>query len=130
MELTKQQILNNLKWHNIVDELPYDGSRVEIREIIPHDTKIGEIFDINYYLCVFYNTGDNIGKFVIHGNPYIAFDIENAMKVEKFDIDGFDELGNEILLDLSKRDTIDLEYWQWRYPVEENGETTHFTMAL
>ena len=129
VELSKQQILNNLKWRNVTDELPYDGSRVEVRVLILRDNDITDIFDINYYHCNYFDNEIG-GYFAIEGHPTISFNIENALKANKFEIKGFNRFGQEILLDLSKRDTIDLEYWQWRYPVEENGEITHFTMAL
>lgn len=135
------EILENLKWHNVIDKLPFDGSQVEVRSIYPYsarndssekaeDLTYEKCFFMYYYMCAFFVTSDDKK----HGKFEICSDVSVKLSFKKCgisykNIDGIDEYGNIILLDTEK-DTDILKYYQWRYLVEEDGEISKFSALV
>lgn len=140
--LTKKQILENLKWRKISDELPEDGSIIEVRYVVLDNNNI---FNVYYYTCTYWanyiktetNILKNIGRFSVCGNPIISDNIEQTqidgkLDVNEYIIDGFDCFGEEILIDLSKgqKTETDLFYYEWRYIVEDDGNISKWGTVI
>lgn len=129
--LTKEQILKNLRWHNVKKELPNDFDIVELRnkkywEPIDCNNEFSyPIMGIYYHICRFSVDENNNNIFASIGNPLVTYNrsVEIGFDIDiNFDKSKYDSHGNEIIVVNPEKDETGNNIYEWRYIVESNGD--------